>query len=166
MGREFLDSPFWLYWRTMFAFEEWHSALEFKLYLHRFIHHIGGLPDFTALKFTKYNQYESFVLPLMHYLTEHGVVFRSGTEVLDVDFAHRNGEIRATAIRCRRDGTEETIELGKHERAMPVGLQPILAVRLHSLANFGSRPHAFRGIRPCRFLILGSFDGLSERTVA
>ena len=43
---------------------------------------------------------------------------------------------------------------------MPVGLQPILAVRLHSLANLGLRPHAFRGIRPCRFLILGSFDGL------
>ena len=36
-GRDFLDSNFWLYWRTMFAFEEWHSALEMKLYLHRFI---------------------------------------------------------------------------------------------------------------------------------
>ena len=53
---DFLASNFWLYWRTMFAFEEWHSALEMKLYLHRFIHHVGGLPDFTALKFTKYNQ--------------------------------------------------------------------------------------------------------------
>ncbi|HIW29221.1 MAG TPA: oleate hydratase [Candidatus Luteococcus avicola] len=118
MSRDFLDSPFWMYWRTMFAFEEWHSALEFKLYLHRFVHHIGGLPDFTALKFTKYNQYESIVLPLMHYLTEHGVIFQSGTEVLDVDFAHRNGEIRATAIHCRRDGAEETIELGEHDLAL------------------------------------------------
>ena len=35
--------PFWLYWRTMFAFETWHSALEMKLYFQRFIHHIGGL---------------------------------------------------------------------------------------------------------------------------
>ncbi|MGY2498848.1 oleate hydratase, partial [Klebsiella pneumoniae] len=32
LGRDFLDSNFWLYWRTMFAFEEWHSALEMKLY--------------------------------------------------------------------------------------------------------------------------------------
>ena len=47
------DSDFWLYWRTMFAFENWHSALEMKLYLQRFIHHIGGLPDFSALKFTE-----------------------------------------------------------------------------------------------------------------
>ena len=60
---EVFDSDFWLYWRTMFAFENWHSALEMKLYIQRFIHHIGGLPDFSALKFTKYNQYESLILP-------------------------------------------------------------------------------------------------------
>ena len=30
---EFFRSNFWLYWRTMFAFENWHSALEMKLYL-------------------------------------------------------------------------------------------------------------------------------------
>ena len=35
---EFYKSNFWLYWRTMFAFEEWHSALEMKLYIQRFIH--------------------------------------------------------------------------------------------------------------------------------
>lgn len=115
MGREFLDSPFWMYWRTMFAFEEWHSALEFKLYLHRFIHHIGGLPDFSALKFTKYNQYESFVLPLMKYLGEQGVVFQSSTEVTDVDFAHRDGTIRATTVHTVHEGTDEDIELGEHD---------------------------------------------------
>ena len=60
---EVLNSNFWMYWRTMFAFENWHSALEMKLYLKRYIHHIGGLPDFTALRFTRYNQYESIILP-------------------------------------------------------------------------------------------------------
>ena len=54
---EVLNSNFWLYWRTMFAFENWHSALEMKRYLQRYIHHVGGLPDFTALRLTKYNQY-------------------------------------------------------------------------------------------------------------
>ena len=29
---EVFSSNFWLYWRTMFAFENWHSALEMKLY--------------------------------------------------------------------------------------------------------------------------------------
>ena len=41
---EVFGSDFWLYWRTMFAFENWHSALEMKRYFQRFIHHIGGLP--------------------------------------------------------------------------------------------------------------------------
>ena len=58
---EVFDSNFWLYWRTMFAFENWHSALEMKRYIQRYIHHVGGLPDFRALRFTKYNQYESMI---------------------------------------------------------------------------------------------------------
>ena len=33
---EVLNSNFWLYWRTMFAFENWHSALEMKLYIKRY----------------------------------------------------------------------------------------------------------------------------------
>lgn len=99
-SRDFLDSNFWLYWRSMFAFEEWHSALEMKLYLHRFIHHIGGLPDFSALKFTKYNQYESLVLPLYTWLLDQGVKFHFDTEVTDVDFDidQATGRKQATAL--------------------------------------------------------------------
>ncbi|NLW58539.1 MAG: oleate hydratase, partial [Bifidobacterium pseudolongum subsp. globosum] len=83
---EVLDSNFWLYWRTMFAFENWQSALEMHRYIHRFIHHIGGLPDFSALRFTRYNQYESMILPLVNYLKAHGVQFHMQTSVDDVTF--------------------------------------------------------------------------------
>ncbi|QCB47900.1 oleate hydratase [Hydrogenophaga sp. PAMC20947] len=111
-GQAFLDSNFWLYWRTMFAFESWHSALEMKLYLHRFIHQISGLPDFSTLKFTKYNQYESLVLPLVKWLRDHGVVFQYGTEVTDVDFTFASGHKQATRIHWRRDGVEAGVDLG------------------------------------------------------
>ena len=83
---EVLNSNFWLYWRTMFAFENWHSALEMKLYIQRYIHHIGGLPDFTALRFTKYNQYESMILPMVKYLESHNVRFHYGVQVTNVEF--------------------------------------------------------------------------------
>lgn len=83
---EVFDSNFWLYWRTMFAFENWHSATEMRRYLHRFIHHIGGLPNFSALRFTRYNQYESMVLPLVKYLEKRGVKFHYNTKVDDVTF--------------------------------------------------------------------------------
>ena len=49
----FWSTNFWLYWQTMFAFQRWSSALEMKRYLCRYVHHIDGLPDFSALRFTK-----------------------------------------------------------------------------------------------------------------
>ncbi|MGX0553812.1 myosin-crossreactive antigen [Staphylococcus hominis] len=73
LSEDFMNSNFWIYWKTMFAFEPWHSAMEMRRYLMRFVHHIGGLADFSALKFTKYNQYESLVRPMIAYLTSHGV---------------------------------------------------------------------------------------------
>ena len=111
-GAEFLNSNFWLYWRTMFAFEEWHSALEMKLYLHRFIHKVDGMPDLSSIKFTKYNQYESLVLPLVKWLQEHGVVFQYGTEVTDVDFNIAAGSKQASTIHWRKDGVASSVALG------------------------------------------------------
>lgn len=111
-SRDFLDSNFWLYWRTMFAFEEWHSALEMKLYLHRFIHHVGGLPDLSTLKFTRYNQYESLVLPLYRWLLDQGVTFHFDTEVTDIDFDISPNSKQATRIHWIRDGAPGGVDLG------------------------------------------------------
>ena len=108
---EFFNSNFWLYWRTMFAFEDWHSALEMKLYIQRFIHHIGGLPDFSALKFTKYNQYESLILPMVKYLENHGVDFRYDTKVTNVIFDIDGKKKTAKKIECIHNGQEEKIDL-------------------------------------------------------
>ena len=95
---EVLNSNFWMYWRTMFAFENWHSALEMKLYIKRYIHHIAGLPDFSALRFTRYNQYESMILPMVAYLEKAGVQFHFNTKVEDIRFAIGGGigPVRAT----------------------------------------------------------------------
>ena len=108
---EFYASNFWLYWQTMFAFEKWHSALEMKLYLQRFIHHIGGLPDFSALKFTRFNQYESLILPMVEYLTAHGVKFNYGVRVTNVVFEITNGRKVARRIECLRGGQPDSIGL-------------------------------------------------------
>ncbi|UFS95864.1 oleate hydratase [Nocardia huaxiensis] len=111
-SKDFFESNFWMYWRTMFAFEDWHSALEMKLYLHRFVHHIGGLPDFSALKFTKYNQYESLVLPLYRWLLDQGVTFKFDTKVTDVDFDLSGDRKQATKIHWVSEGVEGGVDLG------------------------------------------------------
>ena len=115
LDEEFYQSNFWLYWQTMFAFEKWHSALEMKLYLQRFLHHIGGLPDLSALKFTKYNQYESLILPLVSYLKEHGVQFHYGVKVTNVLFHFLPDKKVAHQLILVRDGTEEVMELTEND---------------------------------------------------
>lgn len=108
---EVLNSNFWLYWRTMFAFENWHSALEMKLYIKRFIHHVGGLPDFKALRFTKYNQYESMILPMVNYLKDHGVQFHYGVKVENIEFEITATKKVAKRIIIKRDENTDNIEL-------------------------------------------------------
>lgn len=86
-SEELLASDFWTYWRTMFAFENWHSALEMKLYMNRFIHHVGGLPNLSALQFSRHDQFTSFVQPMIQYLEEHGAHFEYGVTVENVEFS-------------------------------------------------------------------------------
>ena len=112
---EVLNTNFWMYWRTMFAFENWHSALEMKRYLQRYIHHIGGLPDLTALRFTRYNQYESMILPMVKYLESFGVQFHYNTKVVNVAFDCAGGKKQATRIDILRDGLEDCIDLTEND---------------------------------------------------
>jgi oleate hydratase len=112
---EILNSNFWMYWRTMFAFENWHSALEMKLYIKRFVHHIGGLPDFKALRFTKYNQYDSMILPMIKYLESYNVQFHFSTKVVNVEFDIQKEKKVAKRIIVKRDGREEDIDLTEND---------------------------------------------------
>ena len=112
---EVLNSNFWLYWRTMFAFENWHSALEMKRYIKRFIHHIGGLPDFKALRFTRYNQYESMILPMVKYLEGHNVQFHYNTKVVNVEFDIRPGKKLASRIELLTGEGQNFVDLTEND---------------------------------------------------
>ena len=107
----FFETNFWLYWQTMFAFQPWASALEMKRYLCRYVHHIDGLPDFTALRFTKYNQYESMILPLVKYLEKGGVKIEYGFDVKNVIIDNIDGKRVAKKIIYIKDGKESSIDL-------------------------------------------------------
>ncbi|HCY49509.1 MAG TPA: oleate hydratase [Clostridiales bacterium] len=107
----FWNTNFWLYWQTMFAFQRWSSALEMKRYLCRYVHHIDGLPDFSALRFTKYNQYESMILPLVKYLEAHGVTVEYGVDVKNVVIQQTGDKKVAKQIVYVKDGKQQTIDL-------------------------------------------------------
>lgn len=108
----FWNTNFWLYWQTMFAFQKWSSALEMKRYLCRYVHHIDGLPDFSALRFTKYNQYESMILPLVKYLENHGVKIEYGMDVKNVIIETDDHDRKvAKELILKKDGEEVSIPL-------------------------------------------------------
>lgn len=110
---EFLNSNFWWYYKTMFAFEDWASAMEMRRYLLRFTHHIDGLADLSALKFTKYNQYESLVLPLITWLKSKGVDFQYDTQVQNIIIDHKQPtNKKVTKIELTKEGKKDTIAVG------------------------------------------------------
>ena len=111
LPESFWDTNFWLYWQTMFAFQKWSSALEMKRYLCRYVHHIDGLPDFSALRFTKYNQYESMILPLIEYLKKHDVDVQFGMDVKNVIIEDVDGKKTAKGLIYVKDNEEHSIPL-------------------------------------------------------
>ena len=111
MPDSFWDTNFWLYWQTMFAFQKWSSALEMKRYLCRYVHHIDGLPDFSALRFTRYNQYESLILPLQTWLLDHGVHIAFGMDVKNVIIEAHGHTKTARQIVYVKDNEEHSIDL-------------------------------------------------------
>ena len=81
---DFFKTDFWLMWCTTFAFQPWHSAVEFKRYLVRFAHMVGGFNRLQGIMRTVYNQYDSLVRPLRKWLDERGVVFEMNTRVTNL----------------------------------------------------------------------------------
>ena len=111
----FFETDMWLYWRSMFAFETWHSVVEMRRYMQRFIHLLPGMSTMRGLVFTKYNQYDSLVLPLKKHLEAKGVQFRFNTTVTDLDIEISNEEKTVTAIHLQSNDTEEIITTTKHD---------------------------------------------------
>ena len=105
----YFETDMWLYWRSMFAFETWHSVVEMKRYMHRFIHLMPGMSTMRGLVFTKYNQYDSLILPLKKHLEAQGVVFRFETTVTDLDIEILGEKKIVRAIHLRTKEQEEKI---------------------------------------------------------
>lgn len=108
---EFFKSNFWLYWQTMFAFMPWASAMEMRRYLMRFVQHVATLKNLSSLRFTKYNQYEDLIMPLISYLKKHGVKFHYDTIVNNIIVNRTEDEKVATEIKMTEKGEQKVIKL-------------------------------------------------------
>jgi len=111
----FFKTNFWLMWCTTFAFQPWHSVVEFKRYLLRFVHMVSGFNALHGIMRTVYNQYDSMVRPLSKWLEERGVQIQFDTRVNDLMLNETDGETRVEGIVYKRDGHDESIRVGPRD---------------------------------------------------
>ncbi|WP_195429818.1 oleate hydratase [Clostridium sp. D46t1_190503_E9] len=111
----FFETNFWFFWASMFAFEKWHSVVEVKRYMERFMHLIGGMNRLEGILHTEYNQYDSLILPLITWLKDNNVCFNKGYKVTDIDFDFSNNKKIATAIHYIKDECYEKIEVNRDD---------------------------------------------------
>jgi oleate hydratase len=107
LSPHFFETHFWFMWATTFAFQPWHSAIEFKRYLHRFMLEFSRIETLAGVKRTVYNQYDSLVRPLLKWLLERGVTMVTGCKVTALDHHYANGRFVVTALECRNAATTE-----------------------------------------------------------
>lgn len=108
----FFETKFWYMWVTTFAFQPWHSAVEFKRYLHRFMKEFSRIETLAGVKRTIYNQYDSLVRPLASWLRERGVHFVNDCRVTDFGLSTMNGKIAVTSIEISDAGGNGSVNVG------------------------------------------------------
>ena len=113
----FFATNFWAMWRTTFAFQNWHSAIELKRYMLRFMQEFPRIHTLAGVRRSALNQYDSLVRPVEKWLADQGVQFEYGTKVIDVELTESDGH-RITAIHCTRRGKEFTYAVGLQDCAL------------------------------------------------
>jgi oleate hydratase len=108
----FFTTNFWYMWVTTFAFQPWHSAVELKRYLHRFIQEFPRIHTLGGVRRTPYNQYDSIVLPVTNWLKAQGVNLQTGTVVTDLDFVYGPKGKGVERLHCISDGRPDMIAVG------------------------------------------------------
>ena len=103
----FFKTNFWFMFCTTFAFQPWHSAIEVRRYALRFVQNLPKINTMTCVSNTRYNQYDSIVLPILNWLKEKGVNFLMESRVVSLKFI---------SIEDGRDRVEKIVFLEKDKK--------------------------------------------------
>ena len=115
LSPSFFETEFWYMWVTTFAFQPWHSAVEFKRYLHRFMLEFSRIETLAGVKRTIYNQYDSLVLPLQTWLKAQGVQLITDCRVTDLDHKTEGDDFTVTGLRLLRQGKSEVLSVNEDD---------------------------------------------------
>jgi oleate hydratase len=114
----FFETDFWHMWCTTFAFQPWHSAVEFKRYLVRFTHMVSGFNTLTGIMRTVYNQFDSMVRPLYKWLEERGVKFMLKTTVTDLVLVQDRAGFAVDKIVVQENGVLRSVRVTEDDKVI------------------------------------------------
>ena len=106
----FFETNFWFMWETTFAFRTQSSAQELRRYMHQMIYEFSQIEHLVGVNRTRYNQYESIMLPLINYLKAQGCQIILDRRVIAFDFKETSmtDEITVTGLKMINTTTNET----------------------------------------------------------
>lgn len=107
----FFETHFWFMWETTFAFRTRSSAQELRRYMHQMIYEFTQIEHLVGVNRTRYNQFESIMLPLINYLKAQGCEIVLDRLVTDFDFKETTmqDEITVTGIHMTDTDTNEEL---------------------------------------------------------
>lgn len=106
---EFFETNFWFMWETTFAFRTRSSAQELRRYMHQMIYEFTQIEHLVGVNRTRYNQYESIMLPLINYLKDQGCQIVLNRLVTDWEFkdSPMQDEITVTGLKMLNTETNQ-----------------------------------------------------------
>ena len=106
---QMFQSNFWYMWETTFAFRTQSSAQELRRYMHQMIYEFTQIEHLVGVNRTRYNQYESIMLPLINYLKAQGCHIILNRRITDLDFkeTQMTDEITVTGMTMTNTETDE-----------------------------------------------------------
>ena len=103
------ETNFWFMWETTFAFHLESSAQELRRYMHQMIYEFTQIEHLVGVNRTRYNQFESIMLPLIKYLEGQGCKFVMNRRVTEFEFKNTKmeDEITVTGLKMEDVATGE-----------------------------------------------------------
>lgn len=108
-AEELYKSSMWICFHSMLAFKHYHSLIEMKRYMVRFIQHLPGIEYLKGQIETKHNEYDSVIKPIKKWLLDRGVTIITDCSVYDLDMDNDCNIV--TGIKARKNGEEVYINV-------------------------------------------------------
>ncbi|CAM1504538.1 Fc.00g021290.m01.CDS01 [Cosmosporella sp. VM-42] len=123
---EFFESNFWDLWSSLNRFHPWCSAVEFRRYLHRFLHEFPNMGTLSGVEQAPEEDFQAIIKPLSQYLKAMDVEFRHGLQVTGLDFTDEADGFRVSALKTRQDN--EVVDFA-------IGTSDVVLITLGSLTS-------------------------------